>query len=149
MQVAAWFAVVGLMHVALAVRAGEPVARNPVERADNSRSAHTAGTTDAAGAGTAGVRARLDPVTGKLIDAPATPASRAPAESLDLPAPDYSKVTMEARADGSVIAHTNGQFQSTSTIQIDADGGKRIGCTQTGPHADHDHASSSARRSRE
>ena len=140
MKVAACTAFASLMLLTGSAHAAEPLASEGSQAA--SSAAPTRSTDSVAGApmGTAGVRVYRDPVTGEWVDTPVTPEQREQAESLNLPAPDYSKVTLEPRADGSVIAHSNGQFESSSTIQFDDDGKARTGCSQTGPHADHAHA---------
>lgn len=139
MKIAVWTAVAGLLFLASAGRATEPVASERTEAADAAPVVPALATDATAAPDAQGMRAYIDPVTGELADGPIMPEQRAQEEALALPAPDYSTVTFETRADGTIIAHGNGQFESTSTIHLDADGNTRFGCTQTGPHDDHGH----------
>ncbi len=139
MKIAAWAATACLVFLAPGAGATEPVASGRAE-SGGAPVATTPTAGDAAPPGAQGVRAYIDPVTGELTDAPATPEQMEQAGALALPAPDYSKVTFETLADGTVIAHGNGQFESTSTMSIDAAGNTRIGCAQSGSHADHAHS---------
>ncbi len=142
MNFAAWLAMAGVALLACAAHAADPAADESAPNGSDDSSAPSAGANASAPLASQGVRAYLDPVTGEMVDGPVTPEQRAQAEVL--PAPDYSRVTFEPRADGSVIAYSNGQFQSTTTITLDADGKARIGCTQTGDHAQHGHPAPSA-----
>jgi len=142
MKIGTWPAMAGVVLFAFATRAAEPLVTKSAPGEGNAPTVQGAGRNAAAPFATQGVRVYLDPATGEMVDGPVLPEQRA--DSLALPAPDYSRVTFETREDGSVIAHSNGQFESTSTITLDTDGTVRIGCTQTGDHAKHGHPAQSA-----
>ncbi len=143
MKIAVWWVVTTLVACASAACAEEPIPSETDQSAAAGRPAVDAPSSASSAAGVAGeqgMRVYLDPATGELTDGPVTPEQRALEDVLALPAPDYSKITFETLEDGTVMAHGNGQFESTSTIRIDAQGQTHIACTRTGAHAEHGHA---------
>ncbi len=143
MRIAVWWVATTLLACASAACAEEPIPAAAGSSAAAGRPAVDAPSLASSATGVAGeqgMRVYLDPVTGELTDGPVTPEQRAMDEAMALPQPDYSKVTFETLEDGTVMAHGNGQFESTSTIRIDAQGQTHVGCTHTGAQAEHGHA---------
>ena len=83
-----------------------------------------AGPTDSAPIASAGLRVIVDPQTHELRDSPANAAQAQQIEQTDaqLPRPDYSKMTTETEADGSIVLHNNGQIMMSSSVRLNADG---------------------------
>ncbi|QBB69206.1 hypothetical protein ELE36_01775 [Pseudolysobacter antarcticus] len=83
-----------------------------------------AGPTDSAPTISAGLRVIIDPRTHELRDDPANAAQAQQIEATNaqLPRPDYSKMTVETKADGTVVLHTNGQIMMRSSVRLNADG---------------------------
>jgi len=83
-----------------------------------------AGTTASASIVGAGLRVIIDPQTHELRDDPANAAQAQQIEDANaqLPRPDYSKMTLETEADGSIVLHNNGQIMMSSSVRLKADG---------------------------
>lgn len=75
---------------------------------------------DAAGHG--GMQVHVDPQTGHLVPAPATPPARAP-----LPAPLVPAAEVPASG-GGMMAVLNGQFMSDAVATVAPDGSVRVEC---------------------
>jgi hypothetical protein len=90
-----------------------------------------AGPIDSASIVSAGLRVIIDPQTHKLRSSPANAAQTQQIEATNaqLPRPDYSKMTMETEADGSIVLHTNGQIMMSSSARLNADGSYEEICT--------------------
>jgi hypothetical protein len=67
----------------------------------------------------AGLTARIDPASGRLIEPDAAAMQAAGARDSGI---DYSKVQVETRADGSTVVHMNGQYLSRSVARLRPDG---------------------------
>ncbi len=74
-----------------------------------------------------GMRAYIDPVTGKLTSTPPTQVQRAPAPPEFQS--DRSKVTTEIREDGTEIDYLNGQGEQAIVAHRGADGKLEMICT--------------------
>jgi hypothetical protein len=71
----------------------------------------------------AGLRIYRDPETGQWLDAPPTDAdgqTRMP--QIDMPRPDYGRMTVEMLPDGSTVLHTNGQIRMATMVRRKPDG---------------------------
>lgn len=81
----------------------------------------------------AGLRVSIDPQTHELRDTPETQETLEQAERLrdvnaQLPRPDYSKMQIENRPNGSVVLHNNGQIMMSSSVRMKADGSYEETC---------------------
>lgn len=83
-----------------------------------------AGPTASASIVGAGLRVIIDPQTHELRDGPANTAQAQQIEDTNaqLPRPDYSKMTLETKADGSIVLHNNGQIMMSSSVHLNPDG---------------------------
>ncbi len=83
-----------------------------------------AGPTGSASIVSVGLRVIIDPRTHELRDSPANTAQAQQIEATNaqLPRPDYSKMTLETEADGSIVLHNNGQIMMSSSVRLHADG---------------------------
>jgi hypothetical protein len=80
--------------------------------------------------GVGGVRAYVDPETGKLTSPPDEAIDRKKPTG-GLRAPDVTKLRQEVLADGTVLLHLNGQFHIASTVVRTADGRLEAVCNAT------------------
>ncbi|MEO7324943.1 MAG: hypothetical protein ABIW82_08955 [Dokdonella sp.] len=81
---------------------------------------------DAPAQGVGSLTARIDPVSGQLIE-PDVAAMQA--EQGTISASDRTPVQIEKRADGSVLVRMNGQHMSRSVVRMRADGSYDETCT--------------------
>jgi hypothetical protein len=71
----------------------------------------------------AGLRIYRDPASGEWLETPPPDAEgRSVAPQLDLPRPDYRRMTVEMMPDGSTVLHTNGQIRMATMVRRRADG---------------------------
>ena len=79
-----------------------------------------------------GMKAYVDPSTGRLVPGPVAPEPAAP---LPAPAPPLAE---EAAPGGGTMVRLNGQFMSNVVATVNPDGSVRIDCV-TGPGSQHPH----------
>lgn len=88
--------------------------------------AETTNATPPPAAPSAGMRAYIDPATGRLAAPPAGTTSEDRAAGLR--APDFSRMREERLHDGTVLLHHDGQFRMVSVVRRGADGRLQSSC---------------------
>ncbi len=95
-------------------------------------------------AASAGLRAYIDPETGRLVERPVTTEQQR-AAAQDIAAPDFSKIQEIRHPDGSIETIFNGQVDNALIATVGKDGKVSMHCSEAG----HDHAADGAAASTE
>lgn len=133
---AAWGGALTLAGACVAAVAAPPT--KPAPAADAAQAS------TATPAASAGLRAYIDPETGRLVERPVT-AEQQRAAVQDIAAPDFSKIQEIRHADGSIETIFNGQVDNALIATVGKDGKVSMHCSEPG----HDHATDGAAASSE